>query len=468
MLNPLGHTGRPRRRLAALGVAMLAVLTACTPAAPTGPDPPATARSLPPGSASPLQPADWPTYHHDNARTGVGSAAPLGTPAVLSQAWAARLDGAMYGQPLVLGTTIIAATENDTVYGLAAADGHVLWSRHLGDPQSLSDLPCGNIDPLGITGTAAYDPDTGQVFVVAELRGGRHLLAGLDPSDGTVTLSRPVEPPRGDPGAHQQRAALTVLGGYVYVAYGGLYGDCGNYVGSVVAAPTTGLGPLRSYAVPTSREGGIWAPGGAAVGGNRLLYAVGNGESTSDYDHSDSVLALTPELTLADSFSPGEWADDNEHDRDLGSMGPTVAGRFVYANGKRGVGYVLDGTRFGGIGGQLSQQPVCAAYGGSSVEGTSMYLPCRDGTRRVDLDTAGRATVRWRAPVPAAGSPVVGGGAVWTVDLSGGILYALDPGTGAVRASVSVGAVPHFASPTLSGTRAYVGTLSGVTAVDGA
>ena len=461
-----GQAGRRRR--AALVAVLLILLAACTPGTPTGPEPPATARAQPPGAPRTLAPADWPTYHHDNARTGVGAVAPLAAPAVLSQAWVARLDGAVYGQPLVLGTTVIAATENDTVYGLAAADGHVLWSRHLGEPQPLSDLPCGDIDPLGITSTAAYDPDTGQVFVTAELRGGTHLLAGLDPADGTVTLSRPVEPPRGDHGAAQQRAALTVFGGFVYVAYGGLYGDCGDYVGSVVAAPTTGLGPLRSYAVPTSREGGIWAPGGAVVSANSLLYAVGNGESTSDYDHTDSVLALSPELALTDSFSPTEWVQDNQHDLDLGSLGPTVVGRYVYADGKRGVGYVLDGTRLGGVGGQLSQQQVCAAYGGSSVDGGSMYLPCRDGTRRVDLDAAGRLTVRWRAPVPAAGSPVVGGGAVWTVDLAAGTLYALDPGTGAVRASVSVGPVPHFASPTLSGTRAYVGTMSGVTAVGGA
>jgi len=50
---------------------------------------------------------------------------------------------------------------------------------------------------------------------------------------------------------------------------------------------------LRSFAVPTSREGGIWAPSGGTVDDGRLLYAVGNGESTQAYDHSDSVLSLS-------------------------------------------------------------------------------------------------------------------------------------------------------------------------------
>ena len=205
--------------------------------------------------------------------------------------------------------------------------------------------PCGDIDPLGITGTPAYDPDTGLVFVVAETADARHTLAGIDLASGAVVLRRPIPPPQGAEIAHQQRAALTVLDGWVYVAYGGLDGDCGDYVGAVVAAPTVGTGPLRSFAVPTSREGGIWAPSGGTVDDGRLLYAVGNGESTHAYDHSDSVLTLSPQLDLVDSFSPAQWASDNEADLDLGSMGPALVGDHVLAVGKSGVGYVLDAAR---------------------------------------------------------------------------------------------------------------------------
>jgi polyvinyl alcohol dehydrogenase (cytochrome) len=449
------------------GVVLLVVaLAGCSPAGGGGVVEPSPTWRPQPTAPVPVGPRDWPTYHHDNARSGTAQdMAPLGQ---LSQAWAARLDEAVYGQPLVIGDKVIAATENDTVYALANTDGRVLWSQHLATPQPKSDLPCGNIDPLGITGTLAYDPATGLIFVVAELRGGTHMLTGLDLTTGAVTLSRPIEPPRGDRNSHQQRAALTVLNGWVYVAYGGLYGDCGNYIGSVVAAPTTGLDPVRTFTVPTSREGGIWAPGGAVVAAGRLFYSVGNGESTQGYDHSDSVLALTPQLTLADSFSPAQWADDNAHDRDLGSMGPAVVGGHVFADGKRGVGYVLDLNRLGGIGGQVSQQQVCAAFGGSAVSGSTVYVPCLDGTRAVDIDTAGHATVRWQTPVRAAGSPVVGGGVVWTVDISTGALFALDPATGAVRNQISLGPVPHFTSPTLAGDTVYVGTTSGVIAIAGA
>jgi polyvinyl alcohol dehydrogenase (cytochrome) len=452
---------------AALAVIVFATVAGCSASSGSPPPaPPPMSSARPPGAAPPaaVGPADWPTYHHDNARTGVaGQLAPLG---MLRRAWQAQLDGAVYGQPLVIGDRIIAATEHNTVYALASGDGHVLWSASLGQPVPGSDLPCGNIDPLGITGTPAYDQDSGLVFVVAETSGGRHTLAGVDLASGAVMLRRALPPPKGDGIAHQQRAALTVLNGWVYVAYGGLFGDCGNYVGSVVAAPTTGTGPLRSYAVPTTREGAIWAPGGGVVHNGRLFYAVGNGESTQDYDHSDSVLALTPELTLAGSFSPALWAQDNASDLDLGSMSPAVLGDHVLAVGKRGVGYLLDINRLGGIGGQLTRAPICQAFGGSAVAGSTVYVPCSDSMRAVDVDSAGGLKVRWTAAVPADGSPVLGGGAVWVTDTDRGILYALDPASGAPRQQVEVGALPHFASPTLAADHAYLGTTSGVVAVN--
>ena len=446
-------------------VASLAPVAGCAAPQPAPPAPPPVSSARPPGAPPPatVGPVDWPTYHHDNARSGVaGQLAPPGT---LRRGWQAELDGAVYGQPLVIGDKVIAATEHNTVYAMSAADGHVLWSAPLGRPIKGSDLPCGNIDPLGITGTPAYDQATGLIFVVAETEGGRHTLAGVDLASGAVMLRRALPPPKGDEIAHQQRAALTVLDGWVYVAYGGLFGDCGNYIGSVVAAPTTGIGPLRSYAVPTTREAGIWGTGGGVVHNGRLYYAVGNGESTGDYDHSDSVLALTPELALADSFSPAQWAQDNAADLDLGAMSPAVVGDRVLIVGKRGVGYLLDAKQLGGIGGQLTRAPVCAAFGGSAVTGSTVYVPCSDSTRAVEVTPAGGLRVRWKAPVASDGSPVVGGGAVWVADTDRGVLYALDPASGAPRAQINVGELPHFASPTLVGEHAYLGTTTGVVAI---
>ena len=42
--------------------------------------------------------------------------------------------GQVYAQPLVVGSTVIVATEEDYVYGLNAATGAVKWTAHLGTP----------------------------------------------------------------------------------------------------------------------------------------------------------------------------------------------------------------------------------------------------------------------------------------------------------------------------------------------
>jgi polyvinyl alcohol dehydrogenase (cytochrome) len=414
-------------------------------------------------AAAPLGADDWPTYHRDNARTGLAPNLP--PPASPAVGWRANLDGAVYGQPLVVGNRVLVATENDTLYALDAGTGAVRWSTHVGTPVAKSTLPCGNIDPLGITGTPVYDPATSRVFAVAETTGGHHELVGANADTGAVEVRVPAEPPKGDRNVHQQRAALTLLNDRVHIAYGGLFGDCGEYFGSVVSMSTSGTDP-RSYVVPTTREAGIWTPGGAVVDGGKLLYSVGNGESTSGYDSSDSVTALDPELRQVDLFAPATWAQDNEKDLDLGSAGPTLLGPWVFIAGKSGTGYVLTRDRLGGVGGQRAQGPACKSFGGSAVAADTAYLACTDGPRALTIGPDGTPAVRWKAPVPASGSPVVGGGAVWVADVRAGVLYALDAGTGAVRAQVPVGPLPHFASPTLSGRRAYLGTLSGVVAVD--
>lgn len=416
-----------------------------------------------PGSASTVGASDWITFQHDNARTGVAQG--IARPGTLSVAWRAGLDGAVYGQPLLLGGTLIAATENDSVYGLARSDGHVLWRTGLGRPVPLSELPCGNINPLGITSTPAYDPATGSLFVLAETEGRHHLLAALDPATGAVRWKRYAEPMAGSAADAQQRAALTTAFGHVYIAFGGLAGDCGDYVGSVVAVPAGGSGNQLTYSVPTPRRGGIWTPGGLVVHGNTLLAAVGNGAQTGSYDGSDSVLALTPDLRRADYFAPISWSRDNASDLDLGSMSPAVVDGYVLIAGKRGVAYLIRPGHLGGIGGQLSDTQLCAAYGSAAVDGTKAYLPCSGGIRAVNVN-AQTVSVLWQAdPQTAYDSPAVGGGAVWSMNDGAGVLYALDQSTGQVLAQVAVGPSPHFASPTLAAGRAYVGTMSGVVAV---
>ena len=423
-------------------------------------------------SAAAGKPGEWLTYNGGNGRQGIataelatsGTPSPTGSASAPAIAWRAQLDGAVYGQPLLVGDRVLAATENDSVYALNQADGRVLWRAHLGTPQPLSDLLCGNIDPLGITSTMALDPATGSLFALAETDGGHHTLFALDPATGVVRWQRPAEPPEGTPVDTQQRSALTVAFGRVYVPFGGLYGDCGDYIGSVVGTPTSGQGTQVSYHVPTPREGGIWAPGGLLTVGSTLYATVGNGESTTGFDGSDSVIALSPELSRLDYFAPTTWAQDNAADLDLGSLTPALVGGRILALGKRGTAYLLAMDRLGGVGGQITQTQVCPAYGAAAVRAATAYVACDDGIRAIDV-TGDRIKVLWKSAARANGSPTLTGGDVWAVDYSAGDLYRFAASTGAVTAKVALGPVPHFASPTLGIGRAYVGTMNGVVAV---
>ena len=452
-------TGRPATSSGSPPPASAATSTG----APAGTANPTAGPTAPP---SPVVGSDWPTYHRTNDRDGVAVGAVR--PGALGRRWEQPVDGAVYGQPLAVGGMVIAATENDTVYAFDQGTGQARWRSHLAEPVLSSALPCGNISPLGITGTPAYDAATGAVFVVTESTGGVHNLVALDARTGATRFVRNLDVGGRDRSAQQQRGAVTVANGRVYAAFGGLYGDCGNYVGYVTAARTDGSGTVARYQVPTAREGGIWAPPGPSIGPDGSVFvSVGNGAATSGaYDGSDAVLRLSPDLaSRLDFFAPRTWATENGTDADLGSTSPILlpSGMAVIA-GKSGTVYLLDAGHLGGIGGEVATLRGCTGYGGMAADGNAVFIPCAQGLARVDV--AGRALhAGWHAPSSITGSPVVGGGAVWALDTNGGALVALDEATGATLATVPVGSVTRFASPTVVGASAFVGTTRSVVAV---
>jgi outer membrane protein assembly factor BamB len=229
---------------------------------------------------------------------------------------------------------------------------------------------------------------------------------------------------------------------------------------------------VLSYLVPTAREGAVWGTAGPVIGPDGTLYvSVGNGSTSStSFDGTDSVTALSPALRQVGIFAPSSWYHDSQNDLDLGSTQPALlASGMLLALGKSGTAYLLSAAHLGGVGGQVAQRGVCPAYGAAAVAGSTVYEPCEQGGMAA-ISTAGdQIHVLWRGPSSAWGSPVVGGGAVWVTDWSAGTLYALDPATGATRASLSLGAtLPHFASLSMAGGHAYLGTSQGVMAVAGA
>src|SRR5882672_4269523 len=117
-----GPQGRGTWRHGLVPGAVAAALVAVTAIAPAAGPVAAAARTGPGG--------DWTVYHHD--RAGSGRAGPVTAVHTDRRAWTSpRLDGTLYGEPLIWSGRVYVATENNTFYALSASTGRVVWHRHV-------------------------------------------------------------------------------------------------------------------------------------------------------------------------------------------------------------------------------------------------------------------------------------------------------------------------------------------------
>jgi outer membrane protein assembly factor BamB len=299
--------------------------------------------------------------------------------------FAARVAGHLYAQPLTgpapgASTMLITASEDDVVQAFDAQTGNELWRRAVGRPVSRSSLPCGNISPLGITGTPVIDAASEAIYLnamVEESNGPRHRVFGLSLKDGAVLPGFPLDVADAlrasgtsfVPRDQNQRAALTIVDGTLFVAFSGHFGDCGDYRGWVVGVPLREPNKVISWAT-RARGGGIWAPGGISAVGRELFFATGNTFGASTFGDGEAVFRLAPDLHRSedkrDFFAPSDWRALDDRDADLGGSNPlpldvpgaSATEALVLALGKDRKAYLLDRNNLGGIGGQLAEATV--------------------------------------------------------------------------------------------------------------
>jgi outer membrane protein assembly factor BamB len=436
------------RRVLACVVLVVTVGAACSSSGGRAAKPKSTLTTPSSTSAAPSDGASWPTYHRDGARTGVEPAGPA--PGALRRVWeTAALDGDVYAEPLFVGSQVFVATEGDTVFALDGTNGRVLWRTHLGEPVPRASLPCGNIDPTGITSTPVVDSRRGLLYVVAFVQPARHILVALDLASGAERFRHDIDAPGANPVVEQQRGALALVDDQVLVPYGGLYGDCGDYHGYLVGARADGSGNLTSYVVPAARAAAIWAPPGPTVANGAVYVATGNATRSGEPDLSNSVIKLSPPgLQMTDSWTPSNRDQLSRGDIDLGSTSPApVSDGLVFVIGKEGVGYLLRTDHLGGTGGQVFDGEVCASggYGGTAWAPPMLFVPCRDGLVALRIEGSS-FTVAWRAD-GADGSPIVTGDTVWALDLQQGVLHAYQASDGRELVSTPTGRAANFATP---------------------
>ena len=247
--------------------------------------------------------------------------------------------------------------------------------------------------------------------------------------------------------------------GRVVFGMGGNYGDCGSYRGRVIAAPETG-GKPRIFTVDAAggqSQGAVWMGGAAPVvdGSGHVWVSVGNGSVDSPsqpFDHSDSVLELSPTMRLLQYFAPGDWASNNAQDLDLSTAPALLPDGQVIGAGKNRTVYLLDGAHLGGIGSeQASLGSACGddIDGGVAVSGMTVYLPCQSGTIAVRAEQSPPALRLLWSSGTGGGPPILAAGLIWTIGQNG-TLYGLNPANGRIRQQASIGApANHFPTPSV-------------------
>ena len=153
---------------------------------------------------------------------------------------------------------VIAVTESNNVYALNATTGAIVWQRNLGTAVT-SGLPCGNINPLGITATPVVDLASRSLFLNAEVSGSGHQIFSLNVDTGATNAGWPVTVSTAVSGfdsigrkVHELRSASWAT--LVYVPYGGRFGDCGSYRGRLVGVQINNPATVMNWATTATKS----------------------------------------------------------------------------------------------------------------------------------------------------------------------------------------------------------------------
>jgi hypothetical protein len=416
---------------------------------------------------------------------------------------------------------IYVVTEMDSVYAIDADTGSQLWYASMlngGTTASGTYLPCGSgpgFTQEGITSTPVIDPTTNTMYLVAKTLLNttvRHHLHALDITTGFEQAGSPVlitATSISNKGhktifnsLHQKnRPGLLLLNGVLYMGFGSNFCNDGNS-GWVLSYDAASLAQLAVF--NTSPDYGltsIWQAGvglAADAAGNIFVEtaeAAGNGFDVPNggQTYCNSVLKLSPNLTLADYFTPWTVAYLNSHDYDLSSTGAVVLPdqdgphpHELIAGGKQGIVYVLDRDNMGMFSTNDSQviqefalEPGTThdvLFGSPAYWNNTVYFaPNASPLMAFPLSGGLLGTpVKTSATFPGSHSPAisangnssgimwVANGQLWAYDaVSLKVLYASNQAPGGRDTLPPIGA---FVTPTVANGKVYVGTRNSLAA----
>jgi hypothetical protein len=334
-------------------------------------------------------------------------AQPLYVPAVQMH----QVSGGQYVGPTFTANLLVVADMSNTVYVFDADSYGLYWTHQYATPINCNNtgIPrgCGNYTGnVGISGTPVVAPlnngfsnsyadtayfvtrtpanpnvtytlwavDLGTGSTVAQT----NITGSVQSASGTQTFN---------PYYENQRAALGLFDGQIYVAFGS-YNDSGPYHGWLFSYGTgsnnsiTGLTGVFDT-TPNGGGGGIWQSGmGPAQDEWGNVYVTTGNGATDATDFSEAILqfssqppAFPSDFWPSAAFTAPTFPDLNKWDKDLGASGPLITpnagyGFSILQVGKNGTLYNLLGpNNFGATIGATPQME--GIYGDPSANMTS-------------------------------------------------------------------------------------------------
>jgi hypothetical protein len=377
--------------------------------------------------------------------------------------------GNVHAQPLYIeggpdGPMVIVVTASNNVYALNADTGTVIWSRTDIGPTVTSGLPCGNENPVGIIGTPVVDLDSRSLFFDALISGNpiKHFIFSLNVDTGVTNAGWPVDLDATSLTfvslAQEERGALALVNGIVYVPFSGYFGDCPTYHGWVVGVHIDNPSIVGGWAT-AAEGGGIWGHSGVASDGTNMFVITGNTFNAATWMGGEAIVRLQagPIFTgqPTDFWAPTNWQSLDDSDTDLGGCSAILIdvpgatpSELVLALGKDGNAYLVNRNNLGGVTSPVASQAVDGVTRGQSSatyhtnQGT--YFVFRTGSGGISAYKVTAANPpaivpAWSVSQNGQGSPwvtmtdVTNNAIVWVVGAQGdNRLHGYNGDTGAV------------------------------------
>ena len=312
-------------------------------------------------TAAPPPTREWLTWQVDPERTGWARGETTLTKANAGQVallWKAQLDAvptrvngySTLTDPLVaegvrtargVKTVVFTASAENNVYALDAGTGAVLWQRQFPNAAKPPMPATGNC-PNNLNATPVIDKPNSILYVLTNE--GKLRALGLGDGEDRMTPVEFTEP-------YSRNWSLNLIDGWIYTSTSRGCGGATSVITAVdVSKPSH---PVVRFYPSTGKASGPWGRGGIV----RIPTGVVAQTADGAYDPAggrfgNTLLGLTKDLRLNDSYTPENWDYLNRKDFDLGVSSPTVFDfdkwTLVAAAAKEGVIYLLDSRNLGG------------------------------------------------------------------------------------------------------------------------